>query len=184
MSDNGATFRVIVTNPLGFNISIPAKLTVRNIVSDDFNAPSLNASTWTAVNPTGDAKFTMEGTGTLNATLTIAVPAGTAHDAWTVNNAPRVMQTANNSDFEIEAKFQSQMSSRIQEQGIIIQQDNSNYLRFDFTRSSATACKSICSKYRRRGRNKKISISITSGDYSPVYAYKKDWEPVDTELFL
>ncbi|CAG1005754.1 partial Endoglucanase C, partial [Methanosarcinales archaeon] len=168
MSDNGATFRVIVTNPLGINISIPAKLTVRNIVSDDFNAPALNASTWTVIDPSGDAKITMEGTGTQDAVLNITIPGGISHDAWGVNNAPRVMQTANNSDFEIEAKFQSKISSPIQEQGIIIQQDNSNYLRFDFSRSSSTNIRVYAGSIIGGVGAKISTVSITPGD-SPMY---------------
>ena len=141
MSDDGVTFRVIVKNPFGTIISNSSRLTVKNIVSDDFNALALNTSTWTKIDPIGDAKLTMEGTGTQNALLNITIPAGVSHDIWRAagvltggNNGSRIMQTANNSDFEIQTKFQSNMTQAYQMQGIIIQQDNDNYLRFDFVK--------------------------------------------------
>ena len=142
MVNNEETYRVIVMNPYGSVISNGSRVTVLNIVSDDFNALSLNTSTWTKIDPVGDAKLTMEGTGSQNALLNITVPAGVSHDVWRAagvltggNNGSRIMQTANNSDFEIQTKFQSQMTQAFQMQGIIVQQDNDNYLRFDFTRN-------------------------------------------------
>ena len=48
------------------------------------------------------------------------------------NDAPRIMQSVSNNDFEIQTKFQSQTTSAYQMQGIIIEQDSNNYLRFDF----------------------------------------------------
>ena len=42
------------------------------------------------------------------------------------------MQAANNTDFELEAKFDSAVSERIQIQGIVVEQDATNILRFDF----------------------------------------------------
>ncbi|MFZ3385030.1 MAG: DUF1349 domain-containing protein, partial [Candidatus Methanoperedens sp.] len=102
------------------------------ILSDDFSDPTLNLSIWTITNPKNDTNFTMVGTGTRNALLSIAVP-NTSHDIWTgVNDAPRIMQKASNNDFEIEVKFQSQMTSAYQIQGVIIQQDSEKFIRFDF----------------------------------------------------
>lgn len=103
------------------------------LVSDEFNAPALNTALWTFVNPRADAALTMTGTQ-----LSIAVPAGSAHDVWrTGNAAPRVMQRANNADFEIETRFQSSMTARYQIQGLIVAQDSLNFIRFDFVRDSA-----------------------------------------------
>ena len=141
MVNNEETYRVLVMNPYGSIISNTSRVTVLNIISDDFNALALNTSTWTKIDPIGDAKLTMEGTGTQNALLNITVPAGVSHDVWRAagvltggNNGSRIMQTANNSDFEIQTKFQSNMTQAYQMQGIIIQQDNDNYLRFDFVK--------------------------------------------------
>ena len=108
------------------------------IVSDDFNSSSLNTSVWTFVNPLSDATLSLIGTGTQDALLSIAIPAGQEHDVWTGGNfAPRIMQQANNTDFEVEAKFQSVLNSGYQLQGIIVEQDASNYIRFDFVRTES-----------------------------------------------
>ena len=139
MSDNGSNYRVIVTNSLGSVTSNPSKLMVRNIVSDDFSRSTLNTLNWTFINPRNDATVTMTGAGTSNALLNINVPGGTEHDVWSTGNfAPRVMQTADNTDFQVEAKFQSMTATASQMQGIIIEQDSYNYLRFDFTRIPAS----------------------------------------------
>ncbi|VVB56435.1 SdrD B-like domain protein [uncultured archaeon] len=131
MPDNGSTFDVAVTNPIGTTISNSSKLSVtNNIVSDDFNGAELNPSVWTFINPKNDAPYTMTGTA-----ISITVPAGTSHDILPAGNfAPRIMQTAANSNFEIETKFLSLLTAHIQMEGMIVQQDTNNYLRFDLLR--------------------------------------------------
>jgi hypothetical protein len=42
------------------------------------------------------------------------------------------MQAANDTDFEIEVKFDSLVLERYQMQGILVEQDEQNYLRFEF----------------------------------------------------
>jgi uncharacterized repeat protein (TIGR01451 family) len=96
-------------------------------VSDEFNAPILNTALWTVVNPVGDGATTMSGT---EARLTL--PAGVPHDLWTGGNASlRLLQPAVDSDFYVEAKFNSDVASDVQDQGLVIAADASNYLRFD-----------------------------------------------------
>jgi len=95
-------------------------------VSDDFNTSTLN-SIWTFVNPLGDGSYQMTGTN-----LQLNVPAGQAHDLWTTgDNAVRVMQTISNSDFQVEAKFNSTVNQGYQMQGIVVEQDNNNFARFE-----------------------------------------------------
>ncbi|MFN0156602.1 MAG: carbohydrate binding domain-containing protein [Bacteroidota bacterium] len=107
--------------------------TPSSIVSENFNSPSLNTGLWTFINPRNDATASLNGNQ-----LTVPVPAGTSHDVWTSGNfAPRIMQLANNVDFEIEAKFQSVLNAKSQIQGIIVQQDAGNFIRFDFVRGGS-----------------------------------------------
>ncbi|MEK9139245.1 MAG: immunoglobulin domain-containing protein, partial [Bacteroidota bacterium] len=126
-----------MSNVAGSATSNQATLTVlpppSTIVSDDFNAATLNTSLWTFTNPGTPSTLSLVGTGTLDALLSIAVPGGSAHDVWTGgNNAPRIMQPANNIDFEVEAKFQSPMTAGSQFQGILVQANSTNFIRFDF----------------------------------------------------
>ncbi|MCF6339024.1 MAG: fibronectin type III domain-containing protein [Gammaproteobacteria bacterium] len=96
--------------------------------SDDFSSSSLDASLWTTVDPRGDSTFQLNGTQ-----LNISVPGGLNHDLWeTDQNAARVLQDIGDTDFEIEIKFESSLSQRFQVQGLFIEQDNQNFLRFDF----------------------------------------------------
>jgi hypothetical protein len=98
------------------------------VISDDFNGPNLNTQLWTLVNPFGDGQLAMTGTQ-----VSLQIPAGTPHDAWTgANNTVRLMQPIQDSDFELEAKFSGPMTTEFQISGILVEQDAQNYVRFDF----------------------------------------------------
>jgi hypothetical protein len=98
------------------------------IASDDFNVCTVDTGLWTFVNPVGDGSYSANGTQ-----LEIQVPGGTEHNVWTGGNmAPRLMQPVANGDFGIEAKFESMVLLKYQLQGLIVQEDIDDFLRFDF----------------------------------------------------
>ncbi|MFQ5415477.1 MAG: DUF1349 domain-containing protein [Myxococcota bacterium] len=103
------------------------------IVSDDFNlACGVLGAEWTAVDPLLDASFDVVGVGTQNAHLEIGVAAGIAHDLWVTGmDAPRLMQASADEDFEVEVKFESVPVSTVQGQGILVEESNGNFVRFD-----------------------------------------------------
>ncbi len=98
------------------------------LVSDGFDDSSLNGR-WTWADSAGDSTVSVNGSQ-----LVIAVPAGTNHNLWngTLDQAPRVRQAANNTDLVLEVKFDSTVSRKYQMQGITVEQDANNLLRFDF----------------------------------------------------
>ncbi|MGA9117424.1 MAG: invasin domain 3-containing protein [Bacteroidota bacterium] len=126
-----------LTGALSGSFSIlPAPST---LVSDDFNAFNLNTGIWTYVNPRGDATLTMTGTNTPSAAVTTAIPGGIAHEPWSGTiTAPRILQPANNTDFEVEVKCLSGVTLRYQLQGLVVEQDSMNYLRFDIDSDGST----------------------------------------------
>ena len=98
------------------------------IESDDFSACELNEDLWTFINPLNDASYVMTGSQ-----LQMNVPGDVDHNVWTDgNNAPRIMQPANDEDFELELKFDSPVTEQYQIQGVIVEQDENNFVRFDF----------------------------------------------------
>jgi regulation of enolase protein 1 (concanavalin A-like superfamily) len=101
------------------------------LISDDFNTAELSPI-WTFVNPLGDSSASVGGVGTGTAQLTIDVPGVTWHDAWDDNDAPRVMQSVDDSDFEVEVKFETVLTQQFQIMGLIVEQDTQRWLRFDF----------------------------------------------------
>ncbi|MHC5183168.1 MAG: DUF1349 domain-containing protein, partial [Planctomycetota bacterium] len=106
---------------------------VSGIDSDDFSTPTLDTNVWTFVDPVADCSYDLSGTGTQDAYLRFHVPAGSDHDPWTDGNrTARIIQDANNVNFEIEAKFESVLDAKYQIQGLMVQQDPNNWLRFDF----------------------------------------------------
>lgn len=107
------------------------------IVSDDFNAAALNGTLWSIVDPVGDAWVQLIGGGTSDAVLQIALPAGPSHDAWIDNRSIRILQPAQDVDFEVEAKFQSVLSQQYQSEGIIVQGTDGRWVRFDFYHSGS-----------------------------------------------
>lgn len=139
------------------------------LVSDDFNSATLNTSVWNFINPANDATLSMVGTGTNDAWLSIAVPGGTSHDVWTSGVfAPRVMQPANNTDFEVEAKYESGVIQRFQLQGILIQQDNNDFLRIEFN-SDGTATKLFVASLVDSVPTTRTNITVGANGVLPMY---------------
>lgn len=98
------------------------------IVSDDFTAATLDPA-WTFVNPNNDASLHLDG-----ANLQISVPAGPDHSIWLGGlQAPRIMQPADNTDFTLEAKFDTVPTLAAQLQGLLVQANATDYIRFDIT---------------------------------------------------
>ncbi len=129
-------FQVTSVDELGVSASsadATFDTTVSNIVSDDFSSCTLDTDLWTLVDPVGDATIELAGPYSGHGWLSMSVPDGVDHDAWVpVNRAARVMQSVNNADFEVEVKFESELGLQYQDQGIIVEQDPTNFVRFDF----------------------------------------------------
>jgi hypothetical protein len=64
--------------------------------------------------------------------VAIAVPAGTSHDIWTDGNTvPQLKQAINDTDFELEVKFESPVLARFQQQGILVEGGADNMVRLE-----------------------------------------------------
>jgi hypothetical protein len=97
------------------------------IVSDNFDESTLNSSLWTTENPLGDGIVTMIGTA-----ATLNVPQGTIHNLSTSgDNTLRIMQPVGNSNFSVDVRFQSAPEIGNQDEGILVEQDSGDFLRFD-----------------------------------------------------
>jgi regulation of enolase protein 1 (concanavalin A-like superfamily) len=107
------------------------------VVSDDFSAANFDGGRWTFVNPKNDASLIAVGSGTPDARLHIRVPGGAEHEVGgSVYQAPRIMQTANDVDFSLEAKFESPLTQTFQIQGLLVEQSAARRMRFDFHREN------------------------------------------------
>jgi LmbE family N-acetylglucosaminyl deacetylase/regulation of enolase protein 1 (concanavalin A-like superfamily) len=128
------------------------------LTSDEFNAASLNSGLWTFFNPLDDATATVDG-----ANAVISVPAGVTHDVWTSSDSvPRLLQPAPNANFEVEAKFTSQPTIRYQQQGIIVEQDPANLLRFEI-HSEGTETKLFVAAIMGGTASVKYNAAVTGG---------------------
>ena len=114
------------------------------------------------VDPIGDSSISVDGY-----TLQKNVPAGTSHDVWLSGNmAPRAVQAVANTDFEIEAKFESPLSQQYQLQGILVEQDASNFLRFDFT-NNGTDTRIFAAAFSNGSVSVKVNTVVAIG--SPMF---------------
>jgi len=108
-----------------------AAAAVTAFASDDFDRTTLGAP-WSVVDAIGDGTVNLAGANTADARLELAVPGGTTHDAWNSNTALRVMRPAANADFTAEVKFDSVPALKYQTQGLLVEQDADNWIRFSF----------------------------------------------------
>jgi len=145
------------------------------IISDDFNSCNLNDDLWNFVNPVdgGDATLTIDSPFTDNAWLTISIPAGSDHDLLPNDNrAPRVMQPANDTDFEVEAKFESGVDSRFQMQGILVEESPSKFLRFEY-HSDGIGTKAYIASYEGAVRTVLYQADLGVSGIAPLYMHVK-----------
>ncbi len=97
------------------------------ITSDDFHDGAVDTSLWTAIRPRGSQQVWTDGT---NARM--SVPSGSPSDLWTgALSAPRLVQAAADTDFEIETKIDVLPASAIQFEGLVVQQSASTFIRAD-----------------------------------------------------
>jgi len=130
-ANNPATIVMDTSKTLVANF-VPANAT--SPISDDFNACGLNTGLWSFINPVGDGNYVVNGTQ-----LLLNVPANVSHNLWLEGNrSVRVMQPTQNVDFEIVAKFESSVTQRYQMQGVLVEADALNYLRFEVHHDGAT----------------------------------------------
>ena len=147
-------------NPVNVSMTSDKNIVANFIVpagpyTDQFDTCSLDAKWGPPVNPLGDGTFKVNGTH-----LLITVPEGATHNVWSDgNNAPRVMQAADNVDFEYVVKFDSAVTQTAQMQGIIVEQDAQNFARFDFEYNEGL--KIYAATFADGSARKRISLDIS-----------------------
>lgn len=102
-----------------------------DLLSDDFNYCLLNTGLWEEVDPADNVNWSLDGQ-----TLTMVIPAGATHN-WATTGPPRFMQAASDSDFMVEAKFESAIATVGQMQGVLIEEDANNYVRVAYEHSAS-----------------------------------------------
>lgn len=152
-------FTVRVTDSKGSYDTATLKIMVVNAYgTDEFNSQSLDTGRWTFINPKGDATLAMTGTQ-----LSLSVPAATDHDIWwpAGYTVARVKQSVTNEDFVIETKFDSNITSGYQMQGVVIEQDTDSLLRVEF-HHNGTAVKLYVASFYNKVATVRFSKTITA----------------------
>jgi hypothetical protein len=160
VSSADASNNLASSGDLSFTTNAGANLS--GLVSDDFNTGTLDPR-WTFYDPVGNSTLSMTGSQ-----VSISVPEGSDHNLWTnALNAPRIRQAANNTDFIVDTKFDSALLSvNNQMQGITVEQNNTNLLRFSFHRDASTLRLYSASFVNGRA-TQRLSVPITTS--VPLY---------------
>ncbi|MCB9947197.1 MAG: cadherin-like domain-containing protein [Rhodospirillaceae bacterium] len=96
------------------------------IQSDDFSDSTLDDA-WDLEGPAGAVNL---ASAAGESYLELVVPEGD-HNAWDDNLTTRLMQDAADEDFTIEARFLSTPTQAYQMQGLLVEEDADNWIRFD-----------------------------------------------------
>ncbi len=123
-----------------------------SFVSDDFNMRNLNRPLWVFADPEVDSGLRLVNTGTDSAAVQFILAQGNAHDITSAGySVPRIVQAATNTDFRLEVKFLSGLSGgttqAYQFQGLVVEQDGNNFIRFDFTTGTTPDTRLYCASY-------------------------------------
>ncbi|MEL6286641.1 MAG: Ig-like domain-containing protein, partial [Pseudomonadota bacterium] len=100
---------------------------VGSFISDDFNATTINAA-WSFDGVAGSVGL---NTSPTDAFVEINAPVGAVVSASDLLTTPRLMQAADDTDFQFSAGFLTEPTTRFQEQGVLVVQDDENFIRFD-----------------------------------------------------
>ncbi|MBN1417593.1 MAG: hypothetical protein JXP34_02390, partial [Planctomycetes bacterium] len=119
-----------------------------------------NAGLWTVVDPVGGGSASVSAKA-----LELDVPGGVDHDLWTEGNrSVRVMQAAPDADFEMEVKFESAVAQAFQLQGLVVEEDGGNYLRFNVqSEGTAGVVRLFAASVADGVPSARVSLNVASG---------------------
>ncbi len=129
------TTNIALALALGLMGACAARSARAQIVSDDFDKPTLNTKLWTWFDPQGDDSYSINGYGTSDVVLSLNVSANENHDAWVPPNqfnVAGILQNAPDQDFEVTAKFETIPGADAGEYGFLVYDPTgTNFLRFN-----------------------------------------------------
>ncbi|UWQ86122.1 cadherin-like domain-containing protein [Leisingera caerulea] len=142
------------------NLTVSAPLPDSGLVSDDFSGGTLDPAVWTVEGPAGVAAGL--GASATDAYLELITPDGN-FDAWKTNNSARAMQDIADEDFQAEARFLTTPTDRFQMQGILVEQDAGNWVRFD-TYSDGSVLRVFAGVTVNGSSSSRVNATIQAGD--------------------
>ena len=132
--------------------------------TDNFQRCELDTELWTFENPAQDSQLTI-----VDGAAQFTVPGGNAHTMWSDNrDAPRIMQNVVDAAFLVEAKFDTIPSKRYQIEGILVEQDADNWLRFDVHHNGTQVVAFVGSSINGNASSR-LSMPINTTGASSVY---------------
>jgi chitodextrinase len=134
--------------------------------SDTFEGGALDLSLWRVHDPVGDVETTVQ-----DGELRVSVPGGVRHDLWEgALEATRILQSAPDADFEVEARFNSPVGPSHQIQGLVAQAGAGTFVRYDI-HSAAGATKVFAATFVNGQANVRVHSTIPVS--APVFLRMK-----------
>ena len=132
------------------------------IFSDEFTSPTLN-SFWRFFDPLSGAPSSDDSSFSLTGThLEIAVPGGSSHNLWPGQMwAPRLLQTANDTDLEIEVKFDSPVTTRYEIQGVVVQETDDTLVRYEVHHNGTSVQVFAATITNGAAASQKVDVPVT-----------------------
>ena len=150
------------------NKSVTATFAIASpLVSDDFDQCTLDTGVWTFEDPLGDGALDVSGGRSW-----MSLPAGTTHSVWGINVAdfintvPRITQLVSDTDFEVEVKFEADLSQQYQMAGVLVEQDANDVLRLEFSHDGSSL-RVFAASFTEGAANTRHNVPITNSD--PLY---------------
>ncbi|MEM8970539.1 MAG: cadherin-like domain-containing protein [Pseudomonadota bacterium] len=139
--------------------SIAVALPDSGIISDDFASSTLNPA-WSFLGIVGSAQL---GTSATDGFVEIESPAGVPVSASDFLTTPRLLQSAANEDFQISAGFLTEPNQTFSEHGLLVVEDDQNFVRFDIAYTSNDTLRLIVGVIDNGSTNFELFQSISSG---------------------
>jgi len=135
--DSDYFFEIIATGLTGSSLPEPGQFETATRITEDFNLCGDLGAEWTFYDPQAAgaaSSFVLQGAGTSDAHLVLSVPGGSVHNAWS-NSAQmpaRMRHSLRDTDFAHEFWWDSVPVANSQDQGVLYEQDDANFVRVDF----------------------------------------------------
>ncbi len=166
------TFGDVSVSPLGNPLVLMG-------TSDDFNACEISTGVWEWVDPTGTASYAVNNPYGGNAQASITIPIGEVQSINPpINNAPRLVQTVGDGNFQIEVKFDTPLNGNSVNfkpvQGILLESmDGNRWMRTELF-SQGGGIKLRVFTHERSGLSTWVNTlwldeSVASDGITPVY---------------
>jgi hypothetical protein len=148
------------------------------IVSDEFVVPPIDSTLWTIQDPVGDVGVTLA-----DGALSMVLPLSSQHTVFNGGNtSPRILQPANDTDFDVQTKITSPVSQPTQGSGIIVDESASDFVMFSIY-SDGSSTRAHAGNITSGAPSTAFDVVIGGNGVGPVYLRVKRERNTWSEMY-